>query len=73
MKEKISVEFGLTKEGNNLFYVSVGSDRCFWIEEKEAKQELDIDVLKSLLEPTSEGLEYIKSMYSKWYKEYVNG
>jgi len=73
MNQTIKIEFGLTQESKNLFYVSVGSNKCFWIEEDVAEPELDYGLIKSTLEPTKEGVEYILKMYDRWYKEFVNG
>jgi len=73
MKETIKVEFGLDKNGNDLFYVHKDKDKCFWIQKKDATKEIDTNLIKELLEPTSEGIEYIKSMYNRWYKEFCRG
>ena len=71
MKETIKVTFGLTKTGENLFYVEYCKDKCFAIEQKDAQRELDSELIKFVLEPSKEALKYIIDMYNKWYEEYV--
>ena len=70
MKENIKIEFGIDKDGNDLFYVSVGSDKEFWISKKDAKYKLNYGLIKSTLEPTKQGIVYIQEMYKRWYEEY---
>ena len=70
MKENIKIEFGIDKNGNYLFYVSVGSDKEFWINKKDAEEELNYELIKSALEPTKQGIIYIQEMYKRWYEEY---
>jgi len=71
MTQTIKIIFGLSKDGKNLFYVQVGSDRYFTIYEDEAEDELNYGLIKSTLEPTREGVEYIQKMYKRWLEEYV--
>jgi len=70
MKENIKIEFGIDKDGNDLFYVCVGSYKEFWISKKDAEEELNYGLIKSTLEPTKEGVVYIQEMYKRWYREY---
>ena len=71
MEQSIKITFGLTKDGINLFYVQVGKDKCFYINANDAEEELNYGLIKSTLEPTKEGVEYIQKMYDRWYEEYV--
>ena len=71
MTQTIKITFGITNEHKNLFYVQVGSDKCFYIIEDEAEPEINYGLIKSTLEPTKEGVEYIQQMYKRWYEEFV--
>ena len=71
MTQTIKITFGITKDFKNLFYVQVGSDKCFHITEDNAEPTLDYNLVKSFLETTKEGVDYIQNMYKRWYKEFV--
>ena len=70
MKENIKIEFGIDNNGNDLFYVCVGSDKEFWISKDNAEEKLNYELIKSTLEPTTQGIVYIQEMYKRWYEEY---
>ena len=66
MKERIEVVFTIDRNGKDLFYVEYNQN-CF----HTTKPELDPDLIKATLDCDDSALEYIKSKFNEWRKNYA--